>query len=813
MSDSPAIRNPLGRRALACAMAALLALSLIPGAAAPAAYADQGDSKAGTSQLAAAVLADGELSDDPALRLVGTDLASLQAMVDSAAPGATATVKVQADIEFAKGQTLDIPAGKAIVLDMGGHSFTVAADYVGRPVVNAGTLTVMGDGVIDGTASRNGGYGAILNDASGILTIKDGTFRGSFYAGGSPVKNLGTATVDGGTFEGAVRAFSNEGTATLNGGRFLGTSCSACDSANWSYTVYSAGSITVNDAQVVGTQGGLAIAKGDAVVNGGSFLTQPCSQGHDAVFYALYVAGERDVASCEVNGGTFETTGPRSAVLIGNDNTGGDGGINADAFAVINGGTFVAQPGVAALTGAPSTGNPKVLGGAFSSDVSAYVPAATHEVSLVSGAYQVLPFTAQTGGASVTSGGTVTYVRDLDAALEAAASGDTITLLRDADGSGHGVVDLSGITLDLGGFDLKAGYMKFILQGTGVVLRNGTISGGSESYSLWIGDEGTTDGVTIQNVSVPAGINIYNAANVLLKDVSAQGRDYYAVWLDENAQAIIDGGSFTGGANAQGDAMPVLGMVRVKDGVPASSLTVKDGTFTAKDGKLVLTYANAEYYTPVLQGGTYIGVPLETVQQYAGEGFEPEASADGTVVVRPLEPEVPEQPSQPEAPSQPSQPGGSAGTTVPGASSGTKPSTGDKKPSSGNGSQSGTGSTASGGASAQGGSDGTLGGSDQRTSGDGQNGAAVSRTQDDAGSPGDGDGQADQATEDGEEAQATSVIDEGETPLAESPVAESQVHGALNWMLYLMVGAAVVAAALVLFGILAWRRKQRDGQA
>ncbi|MFR8528819.1 MAG: hypothetical protein ACLVDP_17765 [Flavonifractor plautii] len=53
-----------------------------------------------------------------------------------------------------------------------------------------------------------------------------------------------------------------------------------------------------------------------------------------------------------INGGTFETEGTYTAALIGNDNTGGDGGINEKATAVINGGVFKAPEGVPALKGA-----------------------------------------------------------------------------------------------------------------------------------------------------------------------------------------------------------------------------------------------------------------------------------------------------------------------------------------------------------------------------------------------------------------------------------------------------------------------------
>lgn len=51
-------------------------------------------------------------------------------------------------------QIITIPEKKNIVLDMDCHSITVASNFTGRPIVNKGTLTVTGDGVIDSSASE-----------------------------------------------------------------------------------------------------------------------------------------------------------------------------------------------------------------------------------------------------------------------------------------------------------------------------------------------------------------------------------------------------------------------------------------------------------------------------------------------------------------------------------------------------------------------------------------------------------------------------------------------------------------------------------
>lgn len=95
------------------------------------------------------------------------------------------------------------------ILDMEGHSITVASGFTGRPIVNRGTLAVTGRGIIDASASETGGYGAI--DNYGTLTIENGTYTGSVDASGASVKNCpdSVLTIWDGTFSGAVTVVYN----------------------------------------------------------------------------------------------------------------------------------------------------------------------------------------------------------------------------------------------------------------------------------------------------------------------------------------------------------------------------------------------------------------------------------------------------------------------------------------------------------------------------------------------------------------------------------------------------------------------------
>lgn len=78
-------------------------------------------------------------------------------------------------------------------------------------------------------------------------------------------------------------------------------------------------------------QGALAISAGYAEIKGGTFTAHACEEhGAKNAFYALYVAGEEGEVKCVVYDGTFTSEGNYAAALVGNDNTGGDGGINAE---------------------------------------------------------------------------------------------------------------------------------------------------------------------------------------------------------------------------------------------------------------------------------------------------------------------------------------------------------------------------------------------------------------------------------------------------------------------------------------------------
>ncbi len=192
------------------------------------------------------------------------------------------------------------------------------------------------------------------------------------------------------------------------------------------------------------------------------------------------------------------------------------------------------------------------------------------------------------------------YYATLQEAVAAAKDNgiDTVTLLKDIDFTklaiaGSIVIDLAGLTLDLNQKMITANNFSLLFQGSNAKIINGTLQAANNgAYALFIGDMGDTDNFIVENVTTQGGINIFNATNVVLKNVSATGRAYYAVWCDENAHVTIEDGSYSSAGYA------VLGM----------SLTVTDmyilsGEFIAGENQPMVL--QGEFNTPVISGGTF----------------------------------------------------------------------------------------------------------------------------------------------------------------------------------------------------------------
>lgn len=547
------------------------------------------------------------------------------------------TVTLVSNVTVGNDGIATIPEGKTLTLDLSTYTISVTEDFVSRPIVNNGTLTVVGEGAIDASASVSGGYGAINN--FGTLTIESGNFKGNVMAGGACVyvRPGSTATINGGTFSGATAAINSEGDLTINGGTFTTTSCNqtidAQGVARWAYCIISSGTLHITDANVTGVQGALAINNGYAVVDGGTYQTVGCEHDNGTAgaysFYALYIAGEVGKVEAHINGGTY-TAVYRDAVLAGNDNTNGDGGINAKATAYITGGTFTSGPAGKALNAGANTGDPHITGGTFSTDISAYVaPGSIQKDS--DGKFVVRALTAEDPETLAEVDGV--YYDDLGEALAAAADNKTVTLQKDVtlsasvSAAGTSVLDLNGHTIQAG--DAMTGSM--ILVGENVSLEitgtdgaikgntqttaavettggNVTVSGGSVENTLpdqsdkakGIGiksNKGTvtvTGGSVLGNRGIQSVDGTVNVSGGEVKSTVTDTRYYnYAILakggsVAVSGDAVVDGGEISSAIQASGATVDVSGNAKL-NGETGIDIFNYNGTNNADDIPSVVT--------------------------------------------------------------------------------------------------------------------------------------------------------------------------------------------------------------------------------
>lgn len=454
--------------------------------------------------------ADAQQPEAMALTADGTAQVASEEELKNALESGRSAVLTQ-DIALAGPVT--VPAGANVELDLGGRAITAS---IANPLVNEGTMTVR-DSV--GGATVSAPRGCIRN--VGTLSVNGGHYITTDKTGGSALFNGGgaTMTVKSCVVDAASFAIGNAGMCTINGGELHSTSSN--ETPNWAYCIKSTGAdarLIINDATVTGIQGGVAAVQGTVRINGGNFSTE---QGNSRSFYALYVAGEDGEVNGDVYGGTFSS--PRQAVYIGNDNTNGDGGINASACLNIHGGTF--EGGSSALFKSQNTGTAFISGGTFrdgtgDSNIAGYVidgyEAVRGEDGSVSVARRPMPVRNERTGE--------TY-ETLQKAVGKALAGDTLLLGDDV---------YFGTTTQTGYDEDGIGYGTY----------------GSLSKSLIIRSEGAARTVTATSI-----ITVNNGAQVTLENVTVDGENRIG----------------TSGINIQGSATLTLNDGAVVRGCATSS--------------------------------------------------------------------------------------------------------------------------------------------------------------------------------------------------------------------------------------------------
>ena len=111
------------------------------------------------------------------------------------------------------------------------------------------------------------------------------------------------------------------------------------------------------------------------------------------------------------------------------------------------------------------------------------------------------------------------------------------------------IYDLSGKTIDLNGKTFSAYNHAILFEGINFTIKNGKmVAIDNTAYALVIGlDAGNTANVLVEDVVLTGGVNVCEATNVVLRNLTATGTSYYAVWSDDGAEVIIESGTYTGG--------------------------------------------------------------------------------------------------------------------------------------------------------------------------------------------------------------------------------------------------------------------------
>ena len=200
------------------------------------------------------------------------------------------------------------------------------------------------------------------------------------------------------------------------------------------------------------------------------------------------------------------------------------------------------------LYGSIEDANIVITGGLFagSADIDSYLPEG-YTASAKGGNVVASP-SAESAAASIDG----VYFSTIQDAFGSSESGETVKLENDVTwtqvAGDTTVFDLDGVTFDLNDKIFTAPNFSVVFQGDGMVIKNGKMNAqgpdaNKQSYALFVGDERYTTNITIEDVTTTGGINIYDAGNVVIKNCDVTGYGYYAVWCDENADAIIEGGT------------------------------------------------------------------------------------------------------------------------------------------------------------------------------------------------------------------------------------------------------------------------------
>lgn len=432
---------------------------------------------------------------------------TLQDQINNAQLGQQTTITLQGNGR----EDLTIPAGKNIVLNLGGFKLTNVSDHT---ITNNGTLTIEGTGTVDNISH---GKAAVFNNVGGTVVLNGGTYTRSKESGSDKVnsggnsyyniQNLGEMTINpgvtveqNGNFSSMIASgFRNGNGKTnnpkliINGGHFNGGMNTIKNDDRGILEIHGGTFTNVSQATLMNWN--------EATITGGSF---EANADAEAVIYNGYLDDAMDCGKLTISGGAFTATGS-SPVIQQNDNLG-------LGTVQINGGTFTTGSGKIIGVGAGAKTDVTIVKGTFVTTntenlnaLKSYVdPSSTYDPATGKAESR----TQENAAASVNG----KYYASLADAVTAAGTGDTVTLLADTT-ERLSISQGKVFTLDLGGNTLTgAGGQVLDIYGD-VTIKNGTVkmTGAKGAAAIWLNKTAklTVESDAIVSVSNNAEDNCY----------------------------------------------------------------------------------------------------------------------------------------------------------------------------------------------------------------------------------------------------------------------------------------------------------------
>ena len=534
-------------------MAGTLAALTVAGATMPAALAAQPDTAVPYAVMSTKSLEDAGLtllSQEEGTTAPQSEQ-TLQEQINAAPDGVETRITLQGDVSG----DLTIPTNKNIVLELAaGSKLTNVSDHT---ITNNGTLTIQGDGTIDcithakgavnnnGTLTISGGTITrsvdvprtnswyVVNNAENATMIIDGgeIIGNSTYS--SCIRNLGNATVSGGTIrQDKMIAMKNDdtGTLTVTGGKIISE-----DQAiqNWKTAEIEGGEIEGNVYTWAYVEKGTEFA-GETTISGGKITGDVAAVNYDggSAKPQVEVTGNAEIT------GELKTSNYDKGAYTTKKN-------DETAKITVSGGKFATTPAEEYI------------------DPSAEFDATTGTVSAIPAEQAVV------------SVGAKNY-KTLAAAIDAAQTGDTVVLKQDVTESVT-VPAGKNITLNLAGKSIQSSANAVTVSGK-LTVKDSTattepeVNGDTVTY--------TSGKITGANL----GLCAINGGEIILESGSVESTGNMGVYAQ---------GNFTPGGAAQNSKITVKGGYILAQECAASAqgngatLDIQGGVLQSKDNAVV----------------------------------------------------------------------------------------------------------------------------------------------------------------------------------------------------------------------------------